>query len=735
MRHILLWGLLCLVFSENSLAQRGLFLLGGFEGGGNVSRYNFKQNGNILDYGITRDNDDDPKKIDSEDGHRKGSHWTLKTSMYYRFSRRFGIEAGLMRNYIDFAFRDNRFQSATQDYDHGEFDPSVSYTSKYLAAHYYLQDRYGLGIQLFFGGGVAFNRTAQYSDLRSYSDKTNNETLVMNGHFTQDFVSPFIETGLFFYSPHRKTRSFLSFKYSFAPTLFSGDYQVTQNNSVLYQDAVSAKGNALTVSYSWGLSLTKPKEKFYPTHYSAKHYHSVKYHPQKKHDINKDVLKARLLGCFGEEKGTQASFWLYENKTRYFLEKLDSNLNRVFARELSLKTDQSGLGKHDWVHAKNLMVKDKITLFTSSGNAESTFIKITAHQFSLNGVENRNVVNVFQLKGGMQSYVHVAWSTDSSKVGVVVFQPISKRNVTNKLFIKTFDRNLNLLSNAVVELPSQDNFVSNFIWLSEVTMNNKGELFFSFHQYDKKAAQPKFSVWAFTPDRKNISEINLGLNRISDILLYTNHRDETKVVGYYADINSRNQYKGIFFGKINPSLFRADDMKLYNLTNENEPGPKSKHQHLKFLSLVSYKTGIILATEELGPYGGVHTFTSITDKGEFKYVSTLNKLSHPLFNYFPTFNNSKNSLNLIFNERIKGLRLNESDEFHRRLKNNGVKVTPVLVTFDSLGNQTKSLLSTNDSTKTRWIPFLSYQTAGNATILVGKLKGKYRRTKVKVPNP
>src|SRR5207253_894701 len=96
---------------------------------------------------------------------------------------------------------------------------------------------------------------------------------------------------------------------------------------------------------------------------------SHKHHSFKRSSENaeRNVLKAELLGCFGYDKPSKSSFWIYHNKNRYFLEKLDSSLNRAFVEELNLKSDESGLGHHDWVSIKNVAVYDKLLLFTSSG--------------------------------------------------------------------------------------------------------------------------------------------------------------------------------------------------------------------------------------------------------------------------------------------------------------------------------------------------------------------------------
>src|SRR5689334_20363593 len=88
--------MLCISLFQNSFAQRGLFWLGGFELGGNVGSYNFKQNQSILVNGYG-DGDND-----SDDSKRSGSHFSANTSLYYRFSRGLGIEAGLAKTSIDF---------------------------------------------------------------------------------------------------------------------------------------------------------------------------------------------------------------------------------------------------------------------------------------------------------------------------------------------------------------------------------------------------------------------------------------------------------------------------------------------------------------------------------------------------------------------------------------------------------------------------------------------------------
>ncbi|MGC4023677.1 MAG: hypothetical protein QM734_17825 [Cyclobacteriaceae bacterium] len=168
----------------------------------------------FLTNGYSDGGDDD----DHGKGTRSGFHHSINTSLYYRFSRRFGIEAGLMKTYVEFPLHDIRFQGSHQisgdaDYNsEGNFDPTASYFTKYIAAHFYLKDVYALGIQTYFGAGIAFNNLISTSSgITSYFDQASNENLFLNGHFTQKFYSPFVETGFFFYSPHRKFRSFLSF--------------------------------------------------------------------------------------------------------------------------------------------------------------------------------------------------------------------------------------------------------------------------------------------------------------------------------------------------------------------------------------------------------------------------------------------------------------------------------------------------------------------------------------------
>lgn len=728
---------LCLSISQSSFAQRGLFWLGGFELGGNTGSYNFIQNKNILVNGY-EDGDND------NDGTRSGDHFSGNTSLYYRFSRRLGIEAGLTKTSVDFPLKDVRFQSTHKISDadfnsQGNFYPNASYNAKYIAAHYYFKDHYSLGAQLFFGGGIAFNNInlKSSSAKKSYFDQASNENLFLNGSFTQNYFSPFIETGIFFYSPHKKFRSFFSLKYSFGPTLFSGDYQCTQNGNDLYQDHVTANGSSFTLSYKFGLSLIKPKDQLYTHHFSTRHYRTIRSTKLTvRQKTERDVLKTDLLGCYGYDKHSKVSFWLYENKNQYFLEKLDSNLSRVFVEKLNLKSDESGLGKHDWVFVKDMMVKEKITLFTTSGNAESTYIKITAHQFALNGRESRNSLNVFQLKGNEKSYIHIVWSSDSGKVSVVLFKPKSKSklNDTNRLMIKTFDHNLNLLNTSNIDLPSIDKKNSDGIYLSEIKQNNRGELFMTAVQYKKNNATRNFSIWAYNPETKRISEVKFDIKNISS-LQFRNYQDEIYTLGFYNELGKNTDlspYKGIFYGKINASQLKVEDVKLSELPRDFAQTSVRGRLHYKFVSIINHKGGAILSAEDLSlPKPPILTLASIDNDGNLKSISTVKSHS---FGYFPWFNEHNNSLSIIFNQRTKNIvRENLSNDLNLKLREmeKRRKTAAVLITIDALGNQTKRLLLPNDSTKTRWIPGLSFPIDSNKILLVGKLSGKYKRIMVK----
>jgi hypothetical protein len=730
--HIVL-ALLCLYvcIPQCSFAQRGLFWLGGFELGGNLSPYSFKQNGNILTYGIDRDKDDKPNQIDNGDAHHRGGmHNSINTSLYYRFSRRFGIEGGFSRNSIEFPMRDSRFQS-TKDYDHANFDPTASYSSKYFALHYYTRDKSGVGLQFYFGGGMAFNHmnSPSGSEKSSYFDPISNQNLFLNGQFVKNFYSPFMETGIFFYNTRRRARSFLGVRYSAAPTLFTADYQNSQNNTILYQDHVAATGNSLTFYYKLGFALTKPKDELPERKLSGRYHYKVpkSYRVSAKHKPERDVLKARLLGCFGYDRPSGTSFWLYRKKNMYFLEKRDSSLNRVFVKELNLKSDESGLGRHDWVYTKNVTVKDKLTLFTNSGNAESTYTKITVHQFSLNGKETKTL-NVSKLKSEGRNQVNVVWSSDSSKVSVVALQRKSKKNNTFRLLIKTLDHNLNQLYEANVELPGTDNIDTNEIFLQELSLKNKGELFVIGDVFMKTNPDSRFLLWAFNPVNKKISEVKVGVNNIS-ALLFKKNQDETNVVGFYHDASRGSDfYNTLFYGKLNPDRMIIDSLKDFAIERERNPSNDAKGSKYKFVSIFNHKNGAIISTESWSLQGPTR-LVAIDNEGNLKYSSTV-KGQGFLFHDLTWFNEGTNSLQTIYNERVKSLMIDNRVDLSKETLNK--KVVPLIVSIDSLGNSTRKLLPVSDSSNVIWRPYLSYKIDDDQILIAGKKSGKYRFAKAKI---
>ncbi|MGC4023678.1 MAG: hypothetical protein QM734_17830 [Cyclobacteriaceae bacterium] len=399
--------------------------------------------------------------------------------------------------------------------------------------------------------------------------------------------------------------------------------------------------------------------------------------------------------------------------------------------ELNLKSEESGLGKHDWVYAKNVSVKDKITLFTISGNAESTFIKVIAHQFALNGRENRNALNVFRIQGSVRTDSYVVWSTDSSKVSVVLFQPKSKFTDTNKIMAKTYDQNFNLLYELNNEFPAFGKDDSNITELNEINLNNRGELFMIADQYEKKIKKYT-GIWMYKPENKKVSEVKFDLDNVSQLLLRIDKNDETSVLGFYNESdNSRlSPYKGVFYGKINTYRMRVENLKTSELPSNAVQSKINERMEYKFVSLINHPSGAMLNSEEINLASITSMFASFDDDGNMKFI-TNGKEIHS-FNFFHWYNERNNSLNFIANDSRKNLskEINDSmlkpDQFKKR------RFIPVVISIDSLGNQTKRILLTNDESKTRWIPSLSYQVENGAILIVGKNSGKYLRRKVKL---
>jgi hypothetical protein len=301
--------------------------------------------------------------------------------------------------------------------------------------------------------------------------------------------------------------------------------------------------------------------------------------------------------------------------------------------------------------------------------------------------------------------------------------------------IKTFDRNLNLLNSANVDLPSIDQINSDAIYLNEGKLGNRGELFITTVQYEKKTPVKIFSILTYHPETKKISKVKFNINNISSLQL-RDYQDEMYALGFYGDPGRKpyhSPYQGIFYGKINSSQLRVEDVRLSKLPNDFKQisGRYRGHPHYQFYSIINHKNGVILDAEDVSLYQPVIlTLASIDNDGNLNSISSVRSHS---FSYAPWFNEHNNSLRLIFNERIKySTQENVTAEQNLKLKETKKKrkTAPMLISIDDHGAQTKRPLFPHDSTKTHWLPGLSFPINNSKILMAGKLSGKYRRVMV-----
>jgi|GEM_PF-6977917 len=750
--HSLILITFCFIYNQTA-AQRGLYWMGGFELGGNIGSYTFQQKGSVLHQGTNlADNDND----NDGNGDRKGYHHVLKTAFYYRLSRHFGLEGGLQRSYISVPLRDVNFQSkysitpdAGENNVLGNFTPSISYDAGYFAAHYFCRDRYNLGAQFYFGGGATFNKLSVPSSHHTYAYQYSptGEILTLTAQIPMSYVSPFIDAGIFFYNPHYRRRSFVSLRYSFAPTLLAAGYRNMNGNMTQYQDYVTFTGNSLSLNYSLGINLTKPyaDRQLYTArtaHHSSHLEHRTLPAPSTKNATH-DVLKAELLGCLGYDKSTKASFWIYERKTRYFLEKLDSDLDRMFVHELNLRSDLSGLGKHDWVFVRAAMLKDNLTLVTLSGNAESTEKKITIHQFRLDGRENGAPLTAFRLRGSIQNYVNVAWSPDSTKFTVFVFEPKQKNLTQNKALVRTFDHKLQQLYSIEANFDT-----SNTIAEPEIALNNKGDIFVLGESYGAKTPLG-YHVWMLRSETKKITELRLPVQNIAAARLEKNVSNELAITGFTNDrcpIANSCTYTGTFYGKIDGATKQIENLKtakfqgvrpeisqsssrvrIFN-TLKCDVGSRGRYlssEMIKFSAAAEAHGSVFIA--HLDKRGNLRS-TTLVRKYQFHYG-----MARPRHHgYFSWVNDHESSWHMIY----YGKRMDVDTLNYASVRNNEDQKTRkkalVLVSIDSLGNLTKRLLLPKDSTRVVWFPASSYQINDHEFFMIGKKSGKFTVCRVAV---
>jgi len=259
-RKVSLWtGLMVLVIScdLNTSAQNGIFLFGSIDFGVIGKDYTFEENGAVLKRKwLGTEKDDSDLLFNPEIG------------LSYHFNRHLGISFNVKLTNLSSVFHDERFMIANNidgvDFepnlgklraDSGNFNPNRNYLTPNFSLKYILNTaKRASGPYLAYGLGINYLLAPELAEL-SYFHQPSNELLHLSLDYKKLYPSHYFELGYLFFSdnfPDSKpvmhgSMFDVSFRYTLAGVYFSGNYQVSQNGTPIYSDAVSMRGNYFSV--------------------------------------------------------------------------------------------------------------------------------------------------------------------------------------------------------------------------------------------------------------------------------------------------------------------------------------------------------------------------------------------------------------------------------------------------------------------------------------------------------
>jgi hypothetical protein len=276
--------------------QKQFYILGGSDFAGLNYDYKFQQHGNILKRGWY----DQKYNVSFLD-------MSINAAIQWRVCDFVGIEAGARITEMDLGVYDKSFQNrnkidggTTPNFlnggvaTNGNFEFARFYYCDYASIYLYLPAKQRL-FSPYISAGVGMNYLPKSKTgiTASYLYQPTSEELKVTCRYAAAYMQTQIEVGVCFHPQNQQYNKgsnngpvvFLGLKYCLAGTMLKGDYQDSQNESILYKDHVQASGSyaALTLKIGNAFQIGSHKN----VKFAGYHHHKSKKKSREKTPVKK----------------------------------------------------------------------------------------------------------------------------------------------------------------------------------------------------------------------------------------------------------------------------------------------------------------------------------------------------------------------------------------------------------------------------------------------------------------
>jgi len=386
---------------------------------------------------------------------------------------------------------------------------------------------------------------------------------------------------------------------------------------------------------------------------------------------NKDNFSSQLLG---RDNAENAFYFLRSENNGYFLQKFDADNRKISETQINTSSLKELGGTTLSIH-KIIMLKDRFVALLSCHDKKTSVVKAYLQDISFNAELLSTIKLIKQLKASDAVSFHLDHSPDSSTVVVGVVISKERKADKNSFAISIYDKRLNEVYAREVSVSQEENINYKYVTARTIAIDNAGEVYILGSKV-KNAYKIELALWYLNKTSDQLSAVTFELKNetIKSSSIIINSLGEAAFSGFYAEPNEVfNHHTGYFYGIVNGRNQTVDNLKITAIP-QNVQNPPYSYDALMpdCIALLKKDGGQVWILEykwyknDNAHYGDLFVL-NIDKEGALNYCIALPKNQTKIYgglrssdyttyySYFPMFDNTTNTLSIIFNDSEKNV--------------------------------------------------------------------------------
>ena len=447
---------------------------------------------------------------------------------------------------------------------------------------------------------------------------------------------------------------------------------------------------------------------------------------------NKDAYSSQMLG---RDNATDAFYLLRSQADGYYLQKFDADNRKIFDTPINMSSLKEAGGTMISVH-KIIMLKDRFAALMSSYNKKTSVAKAYVQDISFDGELLSTIKPIGDVHSNDIVSFYLESSPDSNTIVACVAVAKQKKADKNNFAIRIYNKRLNEIYSRDVSVSQEENMNYKYITTRTVLIDNAGEVYVLGSKV-KSAYKKELCLWYLDATSDQLRPVNLGLKNetIKTSSIITNSFGETVFSGFYNEPNEVfNHHTGYFYGIVNGKNGTVDNIKMTAIPQDAQSPPFSYDALMPECTALLKKDGGQVWVLEYqwyknddAHYGdmfvlnidrdGALVYCVALPKSQVKLYGGLRSSDYTIYySYLPMFDNSTNTLSLIFNDSQKNSANTSSRPSQLLTINNRVLV---VIAIDDKGNVSKRPVRLPANDDTIFCPGQAMQITDNESVALG----------------